>query len=519
MILKRIFISIILFLSFLTITKADNFFLVDTSNFYQLTQDERILISEYLNKLKTVNDSEKVILLNELYNNMNDNDVWVEYLRLMKKTITHGNIKDSTYIKRSLANYYHDYAYYFDYKGQMDSSLNNYLKAYHFLEEIKDTISMVATLRSTGAIYSFLGLYEQSLKSLDKALGYSRLVNDSSEMGYILLIMGKINIDVNEAKKGLEFLYESMQIRKNLNDKKQLAINYNDIGTYLTNHTDSIEKGMEFLRKSIQLAKSTNNSRQQAVAANNIGSYYFSIHEFDSALFYQNLAKVIMEQNHITHGYITTLSNIGKAYYELNKLEKAEEFGLISYQFAKKNQTADLLAGPAKLLYVINKQKNQYDKALGFYEEFVEARDKVKNESNQKAAIRQQTKYEFEKEQLVKEQQEKEILRLQEQKTQRRNNLQYSIILVTILLVFGGILALGKINVSPKFAEGLIFFAFLIFFEFCLVLLDPYVEQYSGGEPAYKLLFNAVLAAGIFPLHAFFENNLKKRIIKNQLPH
>ena len=75
-----------------------------------------------------------------------------------------------------------------------------------------------------------------------------------------------------------------------------------------------------------------------------------------------------------------------------------------------------------------------------------------------------------------------------------------------------GIVALGRVNIPTRVAEGLIFFTFLLFFEFLLVLLDPQIETYSGGEPAYKLLFNAVLAGLIFPLHSFFESKLKNRI-------
>ncbi|MBL4624779.1 MAG: hypothetical protein JKY42_06530 [Flavobacteriales bacterium] len=70
---------------------------------------------------------------------------------------------------------------------------------------------------------------------------------------------------------------------------------------------------------------------------------------------------------------------------------------------------------------------------------------------------------------------------------------------------------------SEGVAEGLIFFTFLLFFEFCLVLLDPFIDEWSSGERLYKLLFNGVLAAAIFPLHAFFEATLKKTLIKGQI--
>ncbi|MBL4658690.1 MAG: hypothetical protein JKX73_11860 [Flavobacteriales bacterium] len=143
--------------------------------------------------------------------------------------------------------------------------------------------------------------------------------------------------------------------------------------------------------------------------------------------------------------------------------------------------------------------------------------DSINNEETKKASIRQQTKYEFEKAQIIKEQKQKEQTRIQEEELSRRDNLQYSVILIVILLVFGGVLGLGFVKVSPSVAEGLIFFAFLILFEFLLVLSDPYVDNITGGAPAYKLLTNAVLAALIFPLHSLFERLLKKRLIDHKI--
>jgi hypothetical protein len=48
------------------------------------------------------------------------------------------------------------------------------------------------------------------------------------------------------------------------------------------------------------------------------------------------------------------------------------------------------------------------------------------------------------------------------------------------------------------------------------VLTAPFIDELTGGAPAYKLLAKAVLAGAIFPLHAFFERFLKLRLIKNK---
>jgi hypothetical protein len=73
---------------------------------------------------------------------------------------------------------------------------------------------------------------------------------------------------------------------------------------------------------------------------------------------------------------------------------------------------------------------------------------------------------------------------------------------------------IGFVKVSPPLARSVTFFAILLLFEFVLVLLDPYVEKFSSGEPLYKLLINALLAACIFPINALLERVIQKRLMK-----
>ena len=168
----------------------------------------------------------------------------------------------------------------------------------------------------------------------------------------------------------------------------------------------------------------------------------------------------------------------------------------------------------AKGLSIVFEKQGNGMKALEMYKLHVQMKDSINNEATLKATIRQQTKYEFEKAQIVKENEAKEQARIQSEATGRRNNIQYSLIFLGILVLFGIILSLGFIKVSPNIAEGIIFFTFLLFFEFCLVLLDPMIEDWSSGEPLFKLLFNAGIAALIFPMHSLFEGKLKKRLVR-----
>ncbi|MBN4065987.1 hypothetical protein JYT51_01485, partial [Candidatus Amoebophilus asiaticus] len=131
--------------------------------------------------------------------------------------------------------------------------------------------------------------------------------------------------------------------------------------------------------------------------------------------------------------------------------------------------------------------------------------------------IRQQMKYEYEKAEIIKAQKEKEEARIQAAAMSRRNTLHYSAIAIFMVILSLSLFALGFVKVSARFAGGLIFITFLIFFEFLLVFADPYLEQWTGGAPGYALLFNALLAGCIFPLHQFFEEKLKKRFLLKKI--
>jgi len=154
------------------------------------------------------------------------------------------------------------------------------------------------------------------------------------------------------------------------------------------------------------------------------------------------------------------------------------------------------------------KLSNLYDtigrpaQAFEAYKLYIIYRDSIDNEENTKAQTRTEMKYEYEKAELVKEQKEKELARIESEKTSRRDNLQYSIIIIVIVVLSISLLSVRPLGaVRPVVAD---------------VLADPYVDRYSGGAPGYKLLFNAGIAALIFPLHAFFEKVLKIRLIKNK---
>ncbi|MBL4625582.1 MAG: tetratricopeptide repeat protein [Flavobacteriales bacterium] len=418
--------------------------------------------------------------------------------------------------KKALATALNNIGLIFKYRGNSHVALSYFHRSLAMREEIDDKIHLGTSLLNLGSIYNDQGNISKALEYLHRSLKIQEELGNKVGIGNSLGWIGKVYDNQKEIPLALEFYHSSLAVRREIGDKKGIATSLNNIG-YVHDKQGNLEEGLAFYLKALKIHEEINNKIGISATLNNIGLVYKKLRDLSKSLYYYERSLAIKEEMEDKSGIVYSLVGLGKLKEKEGELKQAKEYALRSFKLAMELGYPRNISFASKFLSNLNKNEGNYQEALEMYELHIIMRDSINNEKTQKATIRQQTKYEFEKAQLVAEQQRNEALRIKNEELERRDNLQYSIIFLAILLVFGLILSLGSIKLSPAVAEGLIFFAFLILFEFLLVLADPYVDRWTGGEPMYKLLLNAILAGLIFPLHAFFERMFKKRLVKKQL--
>ena len=414
-----------------------------------------------------------------------------------------------------LAEALNNIGYIYGEKGDIQKQAEYYHKSLKIKEEIGNKKGVAESLNNIGYLCNNEGDVAKGLEYFHKSLNILEEIGDKNGVGLSLNNIGSVYYHQGDVAKGLEYLHKSLKIREETGDKNGVAASLNNIGTIYDDQGD-ISKGLEYYHKSLKIQEEIDDKNGVAVSLNNIGYIHENQGDYSRGLEYYHKSIKIYEEIGDKQGMAMSLHNLGNTYLKQGVVGLAKQHAKKSMELAKEVNFPRNIRDAAGLLRTIAKTQNNYKEALEMYELHIQMRDSINNESTQKATIHQQTKYEFEKAQLVKEQKEKEQAHLEAEVTDRRDNLQHSVILIAILTLFGGVLALGFINVSERMAEGIIFFSFLILFEFLLVLADPYVENWSSGAPGIKLLFNAGIAALIFPAHAFFESKLKGRLVKNQ---
>lgn len=184
-------------------------------------------------------------------------------------------------------------------------------------------------------------------------------------------------------------------------------------------------------------------------------------------------------------------------------------------EISKKYGDPYKILGPAQTLHNAHQKLGNYKESLEFYKLSSSMSDSLHNLDLQSKISAEKARAEYERQILLEEQAEKERLRQEQEAEQRRNTLQYSGLLIGLIVLFVFVIISGRLQLSMRLTEGLIFFVFLLFFEF-LLLFDPYVESWTNRAPAFMFMINSSIALVIFPIHNFVEAIAKKKLIKEK---
>ena len=522
---KRYFIAILMFLLTFAVHAQEfadkSFYLLDSLVLDDLTSSDRTLIDSTLKLYhQASHDTTKLNYLGHIVDESWDEAVWPKYNQVMYKKVQEilSAGPPPTLEKKylwSLAETLNNIGYIYDDQGDIPKALEHYHKSLKIREEIGDKNGIAMSLNNIGIIYDDQGDIPKALECYHKSLKILEELGDKNGIATSLNNIGGIYMSQGDIHKALEFLHKSLKIEEELGNKSGIATSLNNIGMIYDDQGD-IPKALECYHKSLKILEEIGDKNGIASSLNNIGGIYSNQGDIPKALEFFHKSLKIREEIGNKLGMAYSLNNIGMIELERESFASALNYGMRGLQIAREIGSPRLISLNSGLLSKVAKKQWNYQEALEMYELHIQMRDSIKNEETQKASIRQQTKYEFEKAQLVNEQEEKEVARLVAEKTARRDNLQYSVMLICLLVIGGLVAMLGRLSLPERVAEGLIFFAFLLFFEFLLVLADPYIEGWSGGAPGIKLLFNAAIAALIFPAHAFFESKLKKRLVKSR---
>ncbi|MBW8051287.1 MAG: tetratricopeptide repeat protein [Cytophagales bacterium] len=450
-------------------------------------------------------------------------------------------------------------------QGDYEKALDHYFQALKISDKLGHQKGIASCYNNIGVVYKNQGDYPIALEYYFKSLKIKKELGSKKALSVSYYNIGQVNRLQGNYPEAMEYHFKSLRIKEELGDRKSIATSYNSIGiiyenqhnysqaldyyfralkiyerfedktigiAYAFNNIGSIyyykgdiEKSLEYDLKSLQISATLGNKKGMGMSCTNIGDTYIELASLkDSAGYYQlamefqQRALEIKEEIGDKWGMIYCLNGMGNIYIKQGRTNEAIEDFNQSIAIAKEIGSKLELSKSYKNLTEAYELVNNYQKAYKYHQLLLQISDTLFNEEKSKEIGKVEENYALEKKLAAQKNHQEELARIEAVKNARRDIMQYSGIFIFIVIFFVSLLTLGGIlNLIPLwFINGLVFSAFLLFFEFMLVFLDPYIEVLTGGAPALKLAINTVLASMIYPLHQFFEAKLKKRILKKK---
>jgi tetratricopeptide (TPR) repeat protein len=166
------------------------------------------------------------------------------------------------------------------------------------------------------------------------------------------------------------------------------------------------------------------------------------------------------------------------------------------YTTSSTNHLMNTMNDLSKLYYL----KNDYKTAYDYKAKYMNFRDSVN------AIAKEEDLAALEIDNLNKKRQKD--VELQALEETRRHNIQYMVITLCIAAIFTALIFLGFFPVSRIMIRILGFFAFILFFEFIILIADHKIHHMMHGEPLKIWLVKIVLLSMLLPLHHVLEEKM-----------
>ena len=285
-------------------------------------------------------------------------------------------------------------------KGDIIQALYYYDKSLKIQKEIGDKKGMATSLNDLGAIYSDQGDIQKALNYYGKSLKIQEEIADKQGIAATINNLGLIYEDQGEVAKALNYFEKSLKMQEEIGSKRGIASSLINIGYIYSNQGD-ILKALGYYSKSLKIFEEIGDKRGITQSLNNIGYIYKSQGDLTKALNYFSKSLKIRKEIDDKVGIANSLNNIGSVYLKQKNYKEAFTYCTKSMLLSKELGYPENIKYAASQLSKIYKAKNDYKNAFENYELYIQMRDSISNIETKKASIKNQLKYEYDKQALA----------------------------------------------------------------------------------------------------------------------
>lgn len=391
---------------------------------------------------------------------------------------------------------------------------------------------------------------EKAVEYAEKANNIYIKINDYKGATLSKQIVGRVFLKHEMFEQAQDVYKASLIIAKDLSNNELMAICYTDFGNVLKAKRNYVH-AVEYFKKASKIFAKIDDKKGQAICFTDLGMTYMSERKYHDATvaFEKALSLLPTEDNQKAFVYLeagiveshkfnhtkaieyfkkaenieadhednfdlaVTLLKQSETHMAIKKPDLALSIALRGTQIAKIAGNKEVEKDLYSVLSDIYDYQGQYKESRDFLKKSIAIDNEIRSETQVKQLSKRQASMEFNK--------KLENEKLREQKLQESLNEQvqnhYLMIGMFIPLLLTMVFFISRINISANYIRAIVFVTIILILEFLLVVLDPYIDKYTGGIPISKLIINTILALMLAPLQQIMERYIKKKVIEAKM--
>lgn len=290
--------------------------------------------------------------------------------------------------------------YVYNKKGNNELSLRFYEESLECKKKLEDIKGVARAYSNIGSVYHERGMYKDAIKYYSQALQLHKKAGDKKGVAGALNNIAIIHRSMENFETALKYYEESLKIKHEIQDSNAIAAAYLNLGQ-LYNELKRFEEARSTTLKSLEISKKSGNKKYEAIAYVNLGAINFEQKDIQSALTYYFKGYEIQKEIQDGKKTAESAAHIGEAYLELGNLTEAKKYGQMALDMSYKLDIISVSEKASDILYHVYKKQGQTGKALEMLELNNSLKATIASRENEKEVIRQEYKYEYEKQAAV----------------------------------------------------------------------------------------------------------------------
>lgn len=266
------------------------------------------------------------------------------------------------------------------YKGDFKEALEQFQKALHIRESIKDLRGMSASFSNITLVYSNLGNHTKALDYQEESLRLDLQLKDTAGISNSFNSLANIYQDQGDYDKALEYFNKSLKYRDSDGDSAGRALIYNNLGV-LYSAINQYDLALDYFEKALEIRVQLDDQQDIAIIKGNMGFTYIQTGEFDLSMKMFQETIELQERLGDHYGKEYTYYMIGALYQKRKQFKKALPLCERFYDFAKDTDNLSMQQKACFCLYEAHKGMGNMQDALAFHEKYKDLYDTIRQEN------------------------------------------------------------------------------------------------------------------------------------------